>query len=102
MRCNLCIDLGLVNVIIEDDALAVVYAVNRTDENLSKYGHMVEESKHLFNGSANGKIQAVKRGCNQAAHLLAKYALLCIDVVIDLESILGYIQSVVLIEVVHN
>ena len=44
------------------------------DQNGSRYGHLVENAKLIFNSLLNWKPNHVRRNVNGAAHILAKLA----------------------------
>lgn len=102
IACLFCIDLGLSNVILEGDANVVVDVVKSSQENFSKYGHLVEEIKLFIHGYDTWQIHYVIKDFNQVAHLLAKDALLCNSVCIDMEDVLIYLRLVVLCELIAN
>jgi ribonuclease HI len=73
-------DIGVQNVILEGDSLIVVKALQTEAENLSLYGHFIDDTRLLLRQFRTAEIQHVKRQANQAAHGLAKEAVKdCID-----------------------
>ncbi|XP_062028900.1 uncharacterized protein LOC133744887 [Rosa rugosa] len=63
-------------IILEMDALGVINAFNATDVDLSIEGALVEEVRNLFHFFSSVICTFSPRKCNQAAHSLAKKALL--------------------------
>lgn len=68
-------DLGLRNVITEDDALEIVYALRREDPTWSMYGHLIDDAKIVLQSFHSWRVIHMKRDANKAAHPLAKATL---------------------------
>lgn len=72
---ELCTDLGLNKVTFEGDAQNIVKAVHNSDEDLSPYGNIIEDSKSILSIWSNWTVQYTHRNTNIIAHSLAKVAL---------------------------
>ncbi|XP_059436514.1 uncharacterized protein LOC132169501 [Corylus avellana] len=73
-------DTGVQDVILEGDSLIVVKALQAEIEDLSPYGHLIDEARMLLRHFRTAQVRHVKRNSNKAAHGLAKEAVRkCID-----------------------
>jgi hypothetical protein len=61
----------------------------------SRYGHFVEEAKHLFNQSLSWSVQHVRREANNVAHQLAQKAALRDEENIWLSNFPDFIRNLV-------
>ncbi|XP_041017938.1 uncharacterized protein LOC121260160 [Juglans microcarpa x Juglans regia] len=69
---EICNDLDIRNVILEGDALTIVNVVNRDDEDLSWFGHIIEDIKFYPDRRKDWKVVYTPRESNIAAYMLAK------------------------------
>ena len=67
--------LGRRNFILEGDALEVVKALRKEEDNLGSYGQIVNNVKLLKNCRAQWKVQYVRWEGNGATHHLIKLGL---------------------------
>jgi hypothetical protein len=74
---NLRNQLGLAATILEGDSLEIVTAAAKEGELWSNYGPVVEEAKGVLNGRHPWEVKHVRRGANEAAHTIAKWAVSC-------------------------
>jgi hypothetical protein len=63
-------------VILEGDALAVVQALCRPDDDASRYGIIIEDARRILKTFQVGDVRHVRRDGNKVAHNLAKVAVL--------------------------
>jgi hypothetical protein len=66
--------LGLHSIFLEGDASEVVSALNREEEGFSRMGSIIAEAREVLREFSEWKVASVRRGCNNAAHQLAKLA----------------------------
>lgn len=66
--------LGLKNVVLEGDALEVVHAISREDDDASYLGNLIGETRHLLSDFDCWAVSHVRRVRNMVAHKLAKLA----------------------------
>jgi hypothetical protein len=67
-------ELGINQLIVESDAMLLVQAINRREEDPSASAVIIQDIKAHMSLSFNQcVVQFVKRDCNVAAHLLAQY-----------------------------
>ncbi|XP_035538485.1 uncharacterized protein LOC118343802 [Juglans regia] len=76
---ELCKELDFWDVWLEGDAKDVIDAVNRDEEDESRYGHVVEDLKQSLKQSKSWKVVFTHRDGNEVAHHLAKMAIHCIS-----------------------
>ena len=67
-------DIGVQNVTLEGDSLLVVKALKAATENLSSYGHLIDDTRWLLQRFQTVGVKHVKRNANKAAHGLAREA----------------------------
>ncbi|KAM5582965.1 hypothetical protein ABKV19_003061 [Rosa sericea] len=70
---KLCLREGYKNVELESDASNVILALNKTGLGLSVEGAIFDEILMLMPEFEALKWRTIHRGCNQAAHTLARY-----------------------------
>ncbi|KAL0001579.1 hypothetical protein SO802_015360 [Lithocarpus litseifolius] len=68
------VESGFTEIIIEGDNVAVMKAVAGTSGDFSLLGHVYANIKCSIRGLQYADISCIKRGGNQVAHILAKYA----------------------------
>jgi hypothetical protein len=66
--------LGLHSIFLEGDANVVVTALNREDEDFSRFGNIIVETREILKGFPWWNVSFVRRECNNAAHQLARFA----------------------------
>jgi ribonuclease HI len=71
---ELCVMLGLNNVLLEGDSLEVVQALCKEDSTWGRYGALISDAKLLLQHVQNWTVCHVKREANEVAHKLAKLA----------------------------
>jgi ribonuclease HI len=67
-------DLGLQDIILEGDAELVVRDINDKNPKWCRYGQILGDIKGILVGFRRYEVVHVKRGANEAAHVLAKLA----------------------------
>ena len=67
-------ELGFTKMIIEGDNVAIMKAVASTSGDLLLLGHVYEDIKCSICGLHFADISCIRRGGDQVAHILAKYA----------------------------
>ncbi|ONK71109.1 uncharacterized protein A4U43_C04F4810 [Asparagus officinalis] len=72
---HFCVQAGFKYVVIEGDSLAVINALNGSEEDLSMEGGLIDEAKFLMSFFISCSWDFVPRVCNQAAHCVARRAL---------------------------
>ncbi|XP_041003960.1 uncharacterized protein LOC121249317 [Juglans microcarpa x Juglans regia] len=73
---EVCRDLNFRKVLFEGDAQVIVNAGNEGKEDYSIYGSVIEDAKKLLKAREQGSVKFVYRKTNEAAHVLAKEAIL--------------------------
>ena len=68
------VDTGFSELIIERDSINVMQAVSSSILDLLVVGNVVADIQWLIHGLRRVSINLVKRDCNRAAHVLARYA----------------------------
>ncbi|KAF5477417.1 hypothetical protein F2P56_004057 [Juglans regia] len=89
---SLCVELGLHQFILEGDSLGVVKAVQQGKESWSSTGMVIRDIKVLLSKVRGWSIQHVPREINVIAHVLAKFALTCLEDCILIEDYPSCIQ----------
>jgi hypothetical protein len=67
--------LGLHFIFLEGDANVVVTTLNWEDEDFSRFGNIIVETREILKGFPLWNVSFVRRECNNAAHQLAKFAI---------------------------
>ena len=67
-------ETGISGFLVESDCMAVVNQINRSTEDFSNIGHVVQWIKAEMKHPGCRGISHAKRDCNVPAHLLAKHA----------------------------
>ncbi|XP_073138351.1 uncharacterized protein [Henckelia pumila] len=65
-------NLHLSTIIMESDALLIIEALNRTDQDSSNLGLIIEDCKLLARDVSSCSFSFARRSANQAAHALAR------------------------------
>jgi ribonuclease HI len=65
---------GLLDIILEGDALQVVNEINLVIHSLSKIGHFTDGIRSVLHSPRSFRVIHVKREANSAAHILVKAA----------------------------
>jgi hypothetical protein len=60
---------------VEGDALEIIQALRRDSICRGSYGHLVDGAKDILNSVGHWEATHVRRSGNEAAHILAKFAL---------------------------
>jgi ribonuclease HI len=71
-----CEEMDFFDIILEGDSLNVVKAVGESEASWKPFGLTEEDIKIVLGSLRSWKINHVKRGANQAAHGLAKEAMI--------------------------
>ncbi|XP_042950059.1 uncharacterized protein LOC122282170 [Carya illinoinensis] len=71
---QLCIRMGILELVIESDSLMLVEELNNTSESRLARGNLVHEVKKLIKRIPRYSVQHKGRMANEAAHNLARYA----------------------------
>jgi ribonuclease HI len=95
---TLCNDVMFPNVILEGDAKLVPDALNSNQSRGCRFGHLIEDTRHVLQLFSRWKCVFTKRVANEAAHRLAKRATLNIGDRIWRSQVLDCISDVVLME----
>ncbi|XP_042983225.1 uncharacterized protein LOC122312634 [Carya illinoinensis] len=74
---TLCSNIGLDQVMLEGDSLAVVQAVQSREECWSPTGLVIRDIKLVLSRICTWSIHHISRRLNVVAHVLAKFALTC-------------------------
>jgi hypothetical protein len=56
------------------EAMWAIYALRAATENLSSYGHLIDDTRWLLQQFRTAEVRHVKRNANKAAHRLAREA----------------------------
>lgn len=67
--------LGLQSISLEGDASVAVTTLNREDEEFSRFGNIIVETKETLKDFPVWNVRSVQRVCNNAAHQLARFAI---------------------------
>jgi ribonuclease HI len=90
--------LGLPQVILEGDALAMVQVMQQEESSWEWFGHLLEDAKLFLGSCRSWSVVHVKQTMNEAAHRMAKLGLELIAELIWRESVPLYIQQIVMLE----
>jgi hypothetical protein len=71
---RICKELSIPKGWLEGDAKIIVDALNSDERILSRYGHLVEDTRSILQSFPSWKCDFVHREANEAAHRLAKAA----------------------------
>jgi ribonuclease HI len=82
---ELCRDVGIQNLILEGDSLAVVKAIESRVQTNHYYGQIIEDIRVVLSSRRSWSVRHTKREANGAAHGLAKEATRCFSDKIWLE-----------------
>lgn len=66
--------LGLHSIFLEGDTSAVVAALKREEEEFSRFGSIIIETREVLKVFPGWEVGFVRRSCNNAAHQLARLA----------------------------
>lgn len=92
--------VGLMDIIMEGDALQVVNEINEEFPSLSRIRHFTEGIKSELKSLRSFSVIHVKREINSTAHVLAKAAVLHVRDTIWLEETLSQVSDIVFREFV--
>lgn len=92
--CLFCKELRLHNVILEGDAKVTVKAINKLEEDLIAYGHLVEDIKLFTN---NKQLRRYNKGFQSSGILISKR---CNYVLVEIEDIHNSVKMAVLSDMV--
>ncbi|XP_042964588.1 uncharacterized protein LOC122298800 [Carya illinoinensis] len=95
MSVVFCKEIGVSNLVVEGDALQVIWLLNGSSLNCSCGGLIVEDAKRELNNFANWSAVHTKREGNKAAHALARNALTLSEDLLELELTPICIQQIV-------
>ncbi|CAI9756749.1 unnamed protein product [Fraxinus pennsylvanica] len=84
---QLCVNMGIQNLLVESDSKLVVEALQIERMLNSSLGVLYQEVKHLATQFVNCKYSHIYRECNMVAHKLARHAKLVDDICVWLDSI---------------
>lgn len=93
-----CLDRGFQSVILEGDSLHVVEALRQEGRSWQRFGQLIEDSRLMLHSLSSFEVCHVSREANQAAHLLAKNALITMEDLVWMWDCPSFIQSLVLAE----
>jgi ribonuclease HI len=71
---DLCQDMGVFDVILEENSLELMNAIKEDQNSWKRYGHLVDDLKMVLSSLRSWEVMHVKREANMAAHKLAKEA----------------------------
>ena len=71
---HFCKETRMNNVIVEGDASTIITALREIAPNVSRYGHLIEEVRMIFNSLPKWQPNHVRRSLNGVDHCLAKLA----------------------------
>ena len=94
-----CHDLGLDHIIIEGDAQTVMSALAGHTFPPSSIQNIIAGARHWSLNFSTWKAAHARRNCNQAAHLMARYAKLISESVIWVEDTPPVIESQIAFDV---
>jgi hypothetical protein len=89
---------GLLDIILEGDALQVVNEINLAIPSLSKIGHFTDDIRSVLYSLRSFRVIHVKREANFVAHMLAKAAVFYVSDSIWLEETPPPVSDIVLKE----
>jgi ribonuclease HI len=95
---ELCRDVGVQNLILEGDSLAVVKAIESRAQTNHYYGQIIEDIRVVLSSRRSWSVRHTKREANGAAHGLAKEATRCFSDKIWLEDTPSCISHIVNLE----
>jgi ribonuclease HI len=95
---RLIMELGLQNIILEEDAKQIVEAINSTTSKWSRFEHLVDNTQRLLCSLSRWKCVFIHWEANEAAHRLAKAAVTDISDIIWRGEIPNCISDIVLME----
>jgi ribonuclease HI len=95
---ELCRDVGVQNLILEGDSLAVVKAIESRAQINHYYGQIIEDIRVVLSSRRSWSVRHTKREANGAAHGLAKEATRCFSDKIWLEDTPSCISHIVNLE----
>jgi ribonuclease HI len=72
---QICGELGYTKVVFEGNSLLITESLNQCFPCLKNYGQIIEDTRVVLKSFHFFTVQHVKRGANQAAHMLATLAL---------------------------
>jgi ribonuclease HI len=82
-----CRDIGLQEILLEGDSLVIVKVLKEQVDSWSRYGHITTDIQWVLRRFRRWDVGHVKRRANEAAHMLAKEALLHEDDRVWLEEV---------------
>ena len=75
----LCRELGLQNIYLEGDAKQIVEAINSSMGTWSRFGHLVDDTRHILASFSCWKCDFIHREANEVVYRLAKAATININ-----------------------
>ncbi|KAF5444913.1 hypothetical protein F2P56_034005 [Juglans regia] len=95
---TLCEKIGIVDAILEGDALKVIKEVHDGEENCAWYGQVIEDIKLKLRFGQRWLLQYAPRESNVVAHRLAKFAMQCEEEKVWLEDCPDWIKPCIQLE----
>ena len=93
---------GFRRVVLEGDASNVIWALNSSGPILSNIGNIIEEAQHVASQFERVIFQHVRRGGNEAAHVLARRAIRLEDSRVWVDCAPSFLQDVLLSDSSRN
>ncbi|XP_042992296.1 uncharacterized protein LOC122318762 [Carya illinoinensis] len=95
---EVCRDLNFNNILFEGDAQNIVNVVNVETKDMTRYGSVIEDVNSLLKGREKWSVSFVFREANEAAHVLAREALLFHSEIVWIEKVPDCIRSIIVKE----
>ncbi|XP_042939414.1 uncharacterized protein LOC122274444 [Carya illinoinensis] len=92
---QLCILMGIPDLVIESDSLMLVEELNNSSESRSAWGNLVHEVKELIKRIPRYSVQHKGRMANEAAYNLARYAKHLEDLIVWWDSFSECISKII-------
>lgn len=99
---DVALSIGLDRVILEGDALGVIQAISRKDEDFSLLGNITKDIQLKMSSFSYCNVQHVRREANEVANRAVKRALLCNEFTVWMEDPLLFLADVLLQDMNHQ
>jgi hypothetical protein len=89
-------NLGIHNIILEDNAMEVVHVFRKENQSWSKYGNLIDNAKITLHSLQSWHVTHIRREENMAAHHLVKASLQHCSKQIWMEEYSSFIHDIVI------